>query len=77
LALFVDDSEYINHFRNMKDVIIEGLKTQNPGIYSKYGWMKTKWNSTVHKYQQNQLLLDDKPELSEYFLKEILIRDSM
>ncbi|MHA1974392.1 MAG: hypothetical protein ACTSW1_15445 [Candidatus Hodarchaeales archaeon] len=81
LALFVNDLEYIDHLKNMKQVIINGLKTRNPGIYSKYGWMKTRWNATVRKYHkkdhQDQLFNSKRLELKEYFLDEKLIEDSM
>jgi hypothetical protein len=81
LGVFVEDKEYIQHLESMRDLIIEGLKTTNPGIYSKYGWMKSKWNKTVQKYHSakelEKLEQESKFELLDYFKNAQPIQASM
>jgi hypothetical protein len=81
LGLFVDDSGYIAHLENMRKVIKEGLKNDNPGIYSKFGWMKSKFNKTLEKYRYenelNILRAKERTALSEYFEKAKPINVSM
>jgi len=81
LGLFVNDEEYITHLENMKQIIFAGLKTTDPGIYSKYGWMKTKWNKTIVKYNSaNGLKLlkaENRKELFKYFKDVKPIKTSM
>lgn len=73
--VFSDDREYINHLKLLRKTIVKGLKTIQPGIYSKYGWMKTKWNRTIKKYQTDNSL--KKQELQDYFKGAKLISTSM
>jgi len=70
LNLFVDDSEYIEHLANMRKVIVGGLKNSQPNIYNKYGWMKTKWNRTIKKYQESEAR---SAQLEDYFKSQPLI----
>ncbi len=81
LKIFINDNEYIDHMKRLKKFIIKGLETKSPGIYSKYGWMKTKWNKTVIKYQEtktrNKLKRAGRDQLSKYFSSEKLIKTSM
>jgi len=73
--IFSNDQEYINHLKLLKRTIIKGIKTTKPGIYSKYGWMKTKWNRIIKKNQTNKLLR--RKLLEDYFRNEKLISTSM
>jgi len=81
LGIFTNDINYINHLIKLKEVITKGLKSAEPGIYSKYGWMKSKWNRTISKYKSPERLellkLDGKNDLHNYFLNAQLIETSM
>ncbi len=81
LGIFTNDNDYINHLDSLKEVITEGLKNTEPGIYSKYGWMKTKWNRTIRKYKSPDKLelleQEGQRELHNYFLKAQLIETAM
>lgn len=81
LRLFIDDEEYIGHLENMKQLISSGLKNFDPNIYSKYGWMKSKWNKTILKYQSadqiSSLADSNRMILHEYFVKAKSIQTSM
>lgn len=81
LGIFVNDNEYMQHLGNMKKVITEGLRTTNPGIYSKYGWMKSKWNKTIQRYQSEMEATgpdsEKNSELLEYFKNNQTIQTSM
>ena len=81
LGIFVSDNDYIDHLKRLKVLIINGLRTNKQGLYSKYGWMKTKWNRTILKYKTidecNILLADRRNDLAEYFSSELLIETSM
>jgi hypothetical protein len=81
LGIFITDNEYIDHLKRLKVLIINGLRTNEPGLYSKYGWMKTKWNRTIIKYkdikEQNVILADRRKDLAEYFSSEKIIETSM
>ena len=81
LKIFANDEEYIEHMRLLKKVIINGLKTTDPGIYSKYGWMKTKWNRAIKdnkgSEKQVDLIAEGRKNLSAYFMNEELIETAM
>ena len=73
--VFSDDQEYIGHLKLLRRTIARGLKTTKPGIYSKYGWMKTKWNRTIKKYQSNDSIKSQ--QLIDYFRDVKLISTAM
>jgi hypothetical protein len=81
LLVFTSDMEYIGHMRQLKTIIVEGLKNKQPGIYSKYGWMKTKWNRTIKKYKTKQhmesIKKNKRNELADYFERENEILKSL
>jgi hypothetical protein len=81
LRIFANDKEYTEHLKRLRRVISTGLKISDPGIYSKYGWMKTKWNRTIKKYQgkakQKRLLRERRELLAEYYLSEKTIETAM
>jgi len=81
LGIFASDDEYIEHIIRLKEIIIEGLKTTKPGLYSKYGWMKTKWNRTVinckSSLKQDSYNTNGRQDLASFFLSQSLIETSM
>ncbi|MCF8224266.1 MAG: hypothetical protein K9J30_00155 [Bacteroidales bacterium] len=81
LGVFTTENEYIEHLICLRDIITKGLKMRDPGIFSKYGWMKSKWNATISYYKQSsnldQLKNSGKADLYKYFNSVELISDSM
>jgi hypothetical protein len=78
--IFPSDTAYVKHMKRLKSKILEGLKSEKPSIYSKYGWMKTKWNYTISKYRDENLelfALGKRKVLHEYFENEKLIKTVM
>ncbi len=79
--IFPSDAAYVEHMMRLKTKIVEGLKIQKPGIYSKYGWMKSKWNKTIKKHTVTKELEKMKQnrakELHEFFSNAKPILTSM
>ena len=55
----------------IRKIIAKGLENKEPGIYSKYGWMKSKWNKTIKKYtaaeELEKMKMNGATELYSYF----------
>ena len=81
LRIFAADEEYIKHLKMLRQLIVNGLKTNDPGIYSRYGWMKTKWNRTITKYKgsvaKKTLKNEGRESLIKYFELEKPIKTAM
>ena len=42
--MFYEDKELFNVYKNLRKLIINGLRNKKPNINIKYGWMKNKYN---------------------------------
>lgn len=42
--MFYEDKELFNVYKNLRKMIINGLRNKKPNINIKYGWMKNKYN---------------------------------
>lgn len=71
-GIFTSDKEYIEHMERMRKIITKGLENKEPGVYSKYGWMKSKWNNTIKKYttakELEKMKTNGTTALYEYFV---------
>jgi len=81
LGIFTNDKEYIEHLQRMQKIITKGLENKDPGIYSKYGWMKSKWNKTIKKYtaakELEKMKMNGATALYDFFADVKLIATSM
>lgn len=78
---WAQDVEYIEHMKKLRFLITSGLASEDPGIYSKYGWMKSKWNAVVNKNKMPENLIrlkqENKLNLYSYFNQAKLIQTSL
>lgn len=68
--MFYEDKELFNVYKNLRRLIINGLRNKKPNINIKYGWMKNKYNRIpefLEQINEEEGLFYKRPDIKRFY----------
>jgi hypothetical protein len=68
--MFFQDDELFRVYKNLRKMIINGLRFKNPNINIKYGWMKNKYNKLpemLERINEEEELFLKRPDIEKFY----------